>query len=193
MTIEPGNTFQTGRSHDIFIVTLADGSKIIARVAKPHHIHSLERRGVQILKHIASSNPNCLVPKVCWHNLDETSGEGMIVLQELIHGKPLSVWNASIPHTQQLRFLNSLAGFLVELWSTPTTRPETPKIPYSKWLQDMLDKAIKRCITGTGKWGTTIDYLVMRSMIGYYSCDYDYITEYAIRMQTTSWWTRCYN
>ncbi|CAD0095639.1 unnamed protein product, partial [Aureobasidium mustum] len=114
VTLSPGNTSQVGHSHDIFIVTLADGSKIIAR---------------------------------------------------------------------QICFLDSLAGFLVELWSIPglgCVGAETPNVPYSKWLQDMLDRAIKRCITGTGKWGTTRDYLVMRSMIGYYAYDYDYIAEYGI-------------
>lgn len=187
ITLSPGNTSQVGHSHDIFIVTLADSSKIIARVAKSHHIHSLERRGVQILKHIASSDPNCLVPKVYWHNLDDEqqriSAEGMVVLQELVSGKPLSVWNSSLPHSQQMRFLNSLAGLLVELWSIPVlgcVGQDTPDIPYSQWLQDMVDRAIKRYITGSSKWGNTRDYLVMRSMIGYYAYDYDHIAEYGI-------------
>lgn len=185
VTLDPGNTSQIGRSHDIFIVTLADTSQILARVAKPQHNLALERRGVNILKHIASVNPDCRVPKVYWHNLDKqqqnSPRENMIVLQELISGKPLGVWNSLIPQSQQIRFLNSLAGFLVELWSTPASRitePELPAIPYSKWLEDMIDKAIKRCITGTGKWGTTHDYLVMRSMIKHYSDDVDHVMEY---------------
>lgn len=58
--------------------------------------------------------------------------------------------------------------------------PEAPALPYSKWLENAIDNAIKRCMTGTGRWGTTFDYLVMRSMIGYYSRDHDHIIEHGI-------------
>lgn len=94
MTLKPGNASQVGHSHDIFIVTLADASKIIARVAKPQHSYVLERRGVNILEHIASSNKDLRVPKVYWHNLEQNPREFMVVLQELVHGKPLGVWNS---------------------------------------------------------------------------------------------------
>lgn len=185
--LHPGNTSQIGRSHDIYIVTLTDTSQILARVAKSQHNLALERRGVDMLEHIASVNPNCRVPKVYWHNLDRqqqnSPRENMIVLQELIPGKPLSVWNSLIPKSQQIRFLDSLAGFLVELWSTPVSESLDTNIPsksYSQWLEDTIDKSIKRCITGTGKWGTTSDYLVMRSMIKHHSDDVDHVMEYGI-------------
>ncbi|KEQ58823.1 uncharacterized protein M437DRAFT_58321 [Aureobasidium melanogenum CBS 110374] len=187
VTLSPGNSSQEGCSHNIFIVTLADSSHIIARVAKSHNFDSLERNGVDMLNHITSLRPELKVPKVLWHNLDskqeQTPREFTIVLQDLIPGKPLGSWNELIPQSQQMCFLDSLARFLVELWSIPTSgtiETEVPALLYSQWLENMIDKAIRRCITGDSRWGTTRDYLVMRSLISYYASPHDHITEYGI-------------
>lgn len=187
VTLSPIPASQTGRSHNIFIVTLADSSHIIARVAKSHDFDDLERNGVDMLNHITSLRPELKVPKVLWHNLDtnqeQTPREFTVVLQELIPGKSLSVWNELIPESQQRWFLDSLARFLVDLWSIPVSglsEEEGEKKSYSQWLEEKIDKAVRRCITGNNRWGTTRDYLVMRSMIGYYADDVDQITEYGI-------------
>lgn len=36
-----------------------------------------------------------------------------------------------------------------------------------------MDRAIRRCISGTARWGKTADYLAMRSMMPYFAQDLD--------------------
>ncbi|KAI5238321.1 hypothetical protein E4T42_09006 [Aureobasidium subglaciale] len=61
-----------------------------------------------------------------------------------------------------------VAGQVVDLWwiEGPGSVSASPTIkPYSRRPENEIDKAIRRCIAGTGKWGKASDYIVMRSMI----------------------------
>ncbi|THY80950.1 hypothetical protein D6C93_09723, partial [Aureobasidium pullulans] len=168
VTLEHSSLSEQGRSHYIFVVTLADDSKMIARVARTQGSENLERRAINTLEHIKASNTDCQVPRIHWHNLDQPREVPPVILEDFIQGRSLNVWNSAIPEELQHAFLDSLAQFLLDLWYIEA--PESPSAsstvrPYSNWLENEIDKAIRRCITGSGKWGTASDYLVMRSMI----------------------------
>jgi hypothetical protein len=180
-TIEPTD-FQ-GRAHDVYLVSLTNGSKLIARVARSEQDAEFERRALDIIQHIKKHNPRCHLPMTYWHNLDQPNRTHIIVLQDLLPGKPLSVWNSSIPTKSRHTFLDALAQFLFDLWSTDAPRSENASatvISYTEWLEDKIDNAISRCINGTGRWGKASDYLVMRSLIPHYTRGIGKITKAGI-------------
>ncbi|THX71698.1 hypothetical protein D6D04_09407 [Aureobasidium pullulans] len=168
VTLEHSSLSEQGRSHYIFVVTLADDSKIVARVARTQGTEKLERRAINTLKHIKASNTDCQVPRIHWHNLDQPREIPPVILEDLIQGRSLNIWNSAIPKELQHAFLDSLAQFLLDLWyvEAPESASASSTVrTYSNWLENEIDKAIRRCITGSGKWGNVSDYLVMRSMI----------------------------
>jgi len=59
VTLEHSSLSEQGRSHYIFVVTLADDSKMIARVARTQGSENLERRAINTLEHIKASNTDC--------------------------------------------------------------------------------------------------------------------------------------
>lgn len=129
-----------------------------------------------MLEHIVSSSSGCLVPQIHWHNLDQPLDNSPIVLEDFIAGKSLSIWDESIAPGLRHSFLNSLARFLLDLWSVDdpeSTNIPTGAAPYSLWLEDETDRAIRRCIAGTAKWGRALDYLRMRSTIPQFARDLD--------------------
>jgi trans-aconitate methyltransferase len=115
-TIEP-TAFQ-GRAHDVYLVSLTDSSKLIARVARSEQDAEFERRALDVTQHIKKHNPHCRLPITHWHNLYQPERTSIIVLQDLITGKPLGVWNSSLPTRSRHTFLDALAQFLFGLWST---------------------------------------------------------------------------
>jgi aminoglycoside phosphotransferase (APT) family kinase protein len=95
-----------------------------------------------------------------------------IILMDLVPGRALSVWNSSIPINSRHTFLDALAQFLLELWSTNATgrtNASDNNLFHSRWLENLVDKAIARCITSSGRWGIASDYLVMRFLIPHYT------------------------
>ncbi|KAL2813134.1 hypothetical protein BJX63DRAFT_421429 [Aspergillus granulosus] len=44
---------------------------------------------------------------------------------------------------------------------------------YSTWLTESLDRGLRRTLRGTARWGSAINYLIMRSMIPDYAAEYD--------------------
>lgn len=169
-TIEP-TAFQ-GRAHDVYLVSLTDDSRLIARVARSEQDAEFERRALDVTQHVKKHNPHCRLPITHWHNLDQPNRTSIIVLQDLIPGKSLSVWNSSIPTKSRHTFLDALAQFLFDLWSTDASgivNASATVVSYAQWLEDKIDNGIRRCINGTGRWGKASDYLVMRSLIPHYT------------------------
>jgi hypothetical protein len=80
-----------------------------------------ERRPIDVVQHIKKQNLDCRIPIIHWHNLDEPLKIPCIILMDLVPGGALSTWNASIPTNSRYIFLDSLAQFLLELWSTNAT------------------------------------------------------------------------
>lgn len=68
-TVQPN--IDHGRSHDIHIVKYQDGVKRAARIACKDDCGVLERRAIRILKHIKHYRPDCKIPRIHGHNLDE--------------------------------------------------------------------------------------------------------------------------
>ncbi|CEJ85716.1 hypothetical protein VHEMI03867 [[Torrubiella] hemipterigena] len=98
-----------------------------------------------------------------------------IILTEWIDSEPLTVWNSQISLDTRHSFLASLADFSIQLWTAPV-EPELAvdkTSSYSAWLTNSLDRGLRRTIQGTARWGSTIDYLIMRSMVRRYSKDLD--------------------
>lgn len=56
---------------------------------------------------------------------------------------------------------------LQQLWSvTPPASMSRTSSSYSTWLTSSLDRALRRTLAGTARWGgNAVDYLIMRSMI----------------------------
>ncbi|PGH11430.1 hypothetical protein AJ80_07108 [Polytolypa hystricis UAMH7299] len=52
--------------------------------------------------------------------------------------------------------------------------PASPKLPYSAWLTESLDRALRRTLSGTARWGDAVDYVIMRSMIPSYYTKWDH-------------------
>jgi aminoglycoside phosphotransferase (APT) family kinase protein len=157
-----------GQSHDIYLVTLSNSSQIIARVARQPDSLGLEKSAIEVLTHIKTSSSNCQIPKVHWHNLDQSREIPPIILEDFVPGRLLSIWNSSISKACQNAFLDSLAQFLLDLWSIePLTRTTAQPLQntYPEWLESEVDRGISRCLNRTANWGTASDYLVMRSMI----------------------------
>ncbi|KEQ91957.1 hypothetical protein AUEXF2481DRAFT_43653 [Aureobasidium subglaciale EXF-2481] len=86
-----------GCSHNLWIISFANSPQLIARVAQEHQILELEKRGIGILQHIEKHTPNCPVPRIHWHNVDQTSKHPSIVIQSFVPGRSLGTWNSSIP------------------------------------------------------------------------------------------------
>lgn len=188
--LRPGETVETieptefqGCAHDVYVVSLTNNSRFIARVARPGQDAELEERALKIMQHIRKHNPHCRLPTTHWHNLDQTHSDSLIVLQDLVPGRPLSVWNSDIPEELRYTFLDALAQFLFDLWSTEASESvgtSATVITYAKWLEDRIDNGIRRCINGTGRWGKAFDYLVMRSLIPHYTREIGEITQVGI-------------
>ena len=91
---------------------------------------------------------------------------------EWLPGRPLAIWNSQIALAQRHRLLNDLADFLLQIWtvSGPASMLPTPSsLPYSAWLTDSLDRALRRTLSGTANWGNAVDYLIVRPMIRSYA------------------------
>lgn len=101
-----------------------------------------------------------------------------ILYSEWVTGMPLTIWNLQIPLRRRQRFLNDFVEFLLQLWTitVPPALTSETKISYSCWLTESLDRALKRTLNGTARWGHAIDYLIMRSMIPEYA-GFDLYTE----------------
>ncbi|KAI5274689.1 hypothetical protein E4T47_02304 [Aureobasidium subglaciale] len=148
-----------GCLHIFWILSFANSPQLIARVAREHQIVELEKCDIDILQHIEKHSPNCPVPRIHWHNLDQTS-------------KLPSISSRCV-------FLDGLARCLVDVWSTEALTA-TPTLSYSTWLENDIDRAIRRCITGSNRWGKLSDYLVMRSLIPYHSRGVDHFKRISI-------------
>ncbi|KAI5250183.1 hypothetical protein E4T43_00125 [Aureobasidium subglaciale] len=168
-----------GCLHIFWILSFANSPQLIARVARKHQIVELEKCGIHILQHIEKHSSNCPVPRIHWHNLDQTSKLPSIVIQSFVPGRSLGIWNPSIPKSSRCVFMDGLARFLVDVWSIKASTA-TPTLSYSTWLENDIDRAIRRCITGSNRWGNLSDYLVMRSLIPYHSRGVDHFKEISI-------------
>lgn len=180
-TVEP--TEVQGRAHDVYVVSFTNDSRLIARVARLEQKLELEKHALAIIQHIRERNPHCRLPTTYWHNLDQPHNGSLIVLQDLIPGRPLSVWNSDIPEKFRHTFLDALAQFLFDLWSTEapgSVDASATMITYAEWLENRIDNAIRRCINGTARWGKAFDYLVMGSLIPHYTREVGEITKVGI-------------
>ena len=164
-----------GGSHDVFKLEFADSEKWALRVCRDEHDWPAELRASKTLQHIKKHHPKIRAPIV--HGTKHP-----VWFLEWVEGEPMSKWNLEIPVNIRRNFLNDLADFLLQLWHTPAPESPHPKpvAPYSKWLTQTIDRHIQRTISGRASWGDALEYLIMRSMIGYYSVAVDEYTQFGI-------------
>jgi len=93
--------------------------------------------------------------------------EHPILYSDWVTGVPLSSWNLRFPLEKRQIFVDDLAEFLLQLWTTaaPPVLALSQDCRYSTWLTKSLDRGLRRALSGKAKWGDAINYLMMRSMI----------------------------
>ncbi|KAJ5976356.1 hypothetical protein N7481_010063 [Penicillium waksmanii] len=164
----PNDSPLRGGTHDVFKLEFADSTEWALRICRDAHDWPAELRAVKTLQHIKRHHPHIRAPTV--HGTKHP-----VWFMDWMDGDPLSRWDLQIPIKPRQDFLEDLAEFLLLLWSTPAPALPypTPVVPYSKWLTQAIDRQLNRTLSGESRWGDAMEYLVMRSMIPYYSVAVD--------------------
>lgn len=152
-----------GGSHTVYKITFDDSVEWVVRTNKVKGNSEIDTRAAKKLRYIRKIKPDIKVPEVYI--------DGGIIFTEWMAGEPLRVWNFQIALARRHTFLDGLAEVLLQLWTTPTAEGSASGTTglYSTWLITSLDRALRRTLLGTARWGDAIDYLIMRSMIPAYS------------------------
>ena len=149
-----------GCSHTVYKIIFEDSVQWAARVCHDPSDWPYELRATEMFQHVKQECPDIRAPNIHFE------AECPILYSEWVGGKALATWNSQIPLVKRQRFLDDLAEFLVQLWTTPPLDSAVrPKTPYSVWLTESLNRGLRRTLAGTARWGDAIDYLIMRSMI----------------------------
>lgn len=158
-----------GRSHRVFKVVFEDSVQWAARICDDPGNWKSELRAVRQFQYIKRQCPNMKAPNLF------VEEERPVLYSEWISGKPLAIWNNQVPLVKRQRILTGLAEFLLQIWTVnvpPDFAPEKNRL-YSVWLTESLDRALRRTLSGTARWGNAVDYLIMRSMIPDYADEFD--------------------
>ncbi|KAJ5083023.1 hypothetical protein N7532_012066 [Penicillium argentinense] len=164
-----------GSSHDVFRIEFSDSTQWAMRVCRGPHDWPAELRAVKTLDQIKHRHPRIRAPQV--HGTKHP-----VWFMEWIEGSPMESWSRELSQRARQGFLDDMADFLLQLWSTPAPVPTypTPVTPYSAWLTDSIDRGLRRTLSGDARWGDAMDYLIMRSMVAYYSIAVDEYTQIGI-------------
>ncbi|OJD11018.1 hypothetical protein AJ78_08123 [Emergomyces pasteurianus Ep9510] len=160
----PESTPRRGGSHDVYKVLFQDSTQWAARVCHDPDDWESDLRALEKFTYIKRKCPEIKAPDIFF--------EDYVLYSEWLPGRPLAIWNSQIALAQRHRLLDDLADFLLQLWTVPgpASMMSTPSsLPYSTWLTDSLDRALRRTLSGTAKWGNAVDYLIIRSMIPSYA------------------------
>lgn len=129
------------------------------------------------------------LPTIHGHNLCGRAADEitpLLIFMDQIAGHPLSTWGFSaIDVLQRDIFLQSLARFLLDLWSTEVPEADMAGLgvvprTYAEWLVSELDRAISIRLDNDNVWGNIIDFLVMRAWVHLYIKDVN--TKFGKRM-----------
>lgn len=160
----PDRNPHRGGSHDVYKVLFQDSIQWAARVCRDPDVWEFELRALEKFAYVKRERPEMKAPDIFFEN--------RVMYSEWLPGKPLAIWNSQIALAQRHRLLDDLADFLLQLWTVPGSKSmlhTPPSLPYSAWLTDSLDRALRRTLSGTARWGDAVDYLIMRSMIPSYA------------------------
>ncbi|KAB8356541.1 hypothetical protein FH972_024124 [Carpinus fangiana] len=172
----------SGYSHRIHAIHFEDGIVLAARVTLDKDTWNLDLRSIATMRRLKQLCPTIKIPSV-YATDDGKREDGVpLVLMEWVEGRPLKVWNSSLPLQCSTNFLNDLAQFLLNLWSVtlPADDDLTSSMKYSTWLEGDICRPLRRTLSGNARWGDPIDYLIMRSMIPHYASGIDTVQELRI-------------
>ncbi|EGC42504.1 conserved hypothetical protein [Histoplasma capsulatum var. duboisii H88] len=158
----PDSNPHRGGSHDVYKILSQDSPQWAARVCCEPDDWEFELRAMDKFSYVKRERPDIKAPDIFFNT------ENHVLYSQWLPGKPLAIWNSQVPLTQRHRLLDDLADFLLQLWTVPVPAsmlPSPSKPPYSTWLTESLDRALRRTLFKTAKWGDTVDYLIIRSMI----------------------------
>ncbi|EEQ87076.2 uncharacterized protein BDCG_02196 [Blastomyces dermatitidis ER-3] len=160
----PDSNPHRGGSHDVYKVLFQDSIQWAARVCHDPDDWESELRAMEKFTYFKRGCPEIKAPDIVFEN--------RVLYSEWLPGKPLAIWNSQIALAQRHRLLDDLADFLLQLWTVPgpaSMLPTSSSLPYSTWLTESLDRALRRTLSGMAKWGNAVDYLIIRSMIPSYA------------------------
>ncbi|CAI7663133.1 unnamed protein product [Penicillium palitans] len=161
-----------GGTHRVFEVVFEDSVRWAARVNDGPNNWRNELRAFEQFQHIKQQHAEIKAPNLF------VEPEHPVLYSEWVSGQPLEIWNSEIPLVKRQRLLDDLAGFLLQLWTTPVPPvfAAEQNYLYSAWLTKSLDRGLRRTLNGTAIWGNAVDYLIMRSMIPDYAAEFDKYT-----------------
>lgn len=164
-----------GGSHDVFEIEFSDSAQWAVRICREAHDWPAEIRAAKTLQHLKRHHPQIRAPTV--HGTKHP-----LWFLDWVDGAPMTKWDMEIPVKVRRGFLDDMAEFLLQLWSTPAPDFAFPKptAPYSRWLLQTVDRAIGRTLSGEARWGDALEFLIMRSMIPYYSVAVEEYSKIAI-------------
>ncbi|KAL2361277.1 hypothetical protein RJZ56_005853 [Blastomyces dermatitidis] len=160
----PDSNPHRGGSHNVYKVLFQDSIQWAARVCHDPDDWESELRAMEKFTYFKRGCPEIKAPDIVFEN--------RVLYSEWLPGKPLAIWNSQIALAQRHRLLDDLADFLLQLWTVPgpaSMLPTSSSLPYSTWLTESLDRALRRTLSGMAKWGNAVDYLIIRSMIPSYA------------------------
>lgn len=172
-TIKVESEHIEGQSNIVYKLRTGAGERWCLRVPVDAGAGRLAARGASLLKEVRRRIPTLQAPAVIHASESYT-------LLEFLPGYALGSWNThALPREQRQVLLNDLADFLFNLWKienigqTSTSkyilavaeRSAGPPKSYKKWLQDEVDRGLRRTLKGTSSWGDPIHYLRRRMKI----------------------------
>ncbi|KAL3482076.1 hypothetical protein BJX99DRAFT_81975 [Aspergillus californicus] len=160
------------QSHSVRKIVFEDSIHWAARVIHNPDDWEYELQAIKNFQHIKNQHLELKAPSVFFN------AEHPVLYSDWVSGDLLGIWNLQIPLLQGQGFLEDLAEFLLRLWTTLPPPDLTPvqNHVYSDWLIGSLDRGLRRTLTGSARWGNSIDYLIMRSMIPSYASEFDKYT-----------------
>ncbi|KAJ5228420.1 hypothetical protein N7489_009128 [Penicillium chrysogenum] len=161
-----------GGSHTVFKIVFEDSVEWAARVGHDPNNWENELRAVKTFQCLKQQCTAIRAPTLLY------SSKHPVLYSEWVNGAPLAIWNLQVPQVQREALLDDMADFLLQVWTARAPPDLTVAQPtlYSHWLTESLDRALRRTLNGTAKWGDAVNYLIMRSMIPGYAIQFDQYT-----------------
>ncbi|KZF19222.1 hypothetical protein L228DRAFT_241891 [Xylona heveae TC161] len=156
-----------GGSHGVYVIEPEDGyngkNRCCLRIPLDADAASASTKGTAILKIVKEKLPVLPIPAVIFQSEHYT-------VMEYLNGEVLKSWNTqSLTKERRRVLLDDLAALLFSLWTfggqAQVTQGTEHMPTYREYLQNEVDRGLRRTLNGTSSWGHPMYYLYQRVKI----------------------------